>query len=147
MVELPKQAEGPHLILYDGLCGLCNRLIRFVLVRDRAGRFHFASLQSPMARSALATFNLNPDSLTTFYLLPGGGANPTFPLDKSRAALFVVTALGWPWKAAAVLGFLPTSLTDRLYDAVARNRYRLFGRQEQCNLPSAEHLSRFRDMP
>jgi predicted DCC family thiol-disulfide oxidoreductase YuxK len=147
MVGLREQGEdGPHLILYDGVCGLCNRLIRFVLAHDSARLFRFASLQSAAARSALGPSGLSPNSLTTFYLLPNHGRNGSFPLDKSRAALFVMIALGWPWKAAAILGILPTSMADRLYDIVARNRCRLFGRQEQCELPLPEHRSRFTEM-
>jgi predicted DCC family thiol-disulfide oxidoreductase YuxK len=132
-----------HLILYDGVCGLCNRFVRFVVAHDRAHIFQFASLQSRVAQSALSPFGLDPSDLTTFYLLPRHGTGGSFPLSKSRATFFVLGALGWPWRAARVLAVLPSSATDRLYDALAENRYRLFGRHELCAMPRADDPDRF----
>ena len=136
--------HGDHLLLYDGVCGMCDGLIRFVLRRD-SREFDFAALQSPAARAALTPFGGNADVLTTMYVVANyRGAAPRL-LAKSRAALFVMARLGWPWKAGAVLGLLPTSVLDSLYDVVARHRYRVFGRHEQCLMPKPEVRSRFID--
>ena len=146
MPRLQRQAvEGTHLILYDGVCGLCNRFVRFVLAHDHARLFQFASLQSRVAESALSTFGLDPGDLATFYLLPGHGTGASFPLSKSRATLFVLDALGWPWRAARIFALLPASAADGLYDLVAQNRHRLFGKLELCPRPGPEHRDRFID--
>lgn len=129
---------GAHILFYDGVCGLCNRLVRFILARDRRRRFQFAPLQSALAAETLARFGRDPRDLDTVYLLADGEL-----LNKSRAILGVLRTLGGPWSLAAVLGWLPTALLDWLYVRVARNRYRLFGRYESCRLPSAEERSRF----
>jgi predicted DCC family thiol-disulfide oxidoreductase YuxK len=143
----PKQpVEDVHLMLYDGMCGLCAGAVQFILPRDRRGAFQFASLQSAFGRTTLERFGLNPDDLTTFYLLPNYRSPGTKPLSKGRAALFVAKVLGWPWKAAAALGLLPAAVLDWGYDLVARNRYRLFGRREECFLPRPEDRGRFLDL-
>lgn len=137
-------SEGDHLLLYDGVCGMCDGLIRFVLERDERV-FDFAALQSPAAHAALAPFGGGIEALTTMYVVVNyRGAAPTL-LPKSRAALFVMARLGWPWKAGALLGVLPASVLDYLYDVVARHRYRVFGRHEQCVIPRPDVRSRFID--
>ena len=137
--------EGAHLILYDGVCGLCSRLVQFVIPCDVRGLFHFASLQSAAGRAALDPFGSRSDDLTTVYVL-AHYRNPTpVQLTKSRAALFVLTTLGWPWRAAGLLYLVPAPLADRLYDVIARHRYRIFGRHEMCFLPEPAHRRRFID--
>lgn len=137
--------EGAHLVLYDGACGLCNGLIQFVLERDRRGLFHFASLQSVAARAALEPFGSNPEDLTTLYVLVNYRGPASTQLTKGRAALFVITRLGSPWRAASLLGVFPDWVLDRVYDVIARNRYRVFGRQERCLTPRPDYGSRFID--
>jgi len=83
--------------------------------------------------------------LTSFFVVVNYRTPKSRVLSKSRAALFVAGALGWPWKAACLFGGLPTPLLDLLYDVVARNRYRLFGRHEQCLIPRPEDRDRFVD--
>jgi predicted DCC family thiol-disulfide oxidoreductase YuxK len=134
-----------HLILYDGVCGLCNRLNRFVLKRDPAGVFQFASLQGGPGQSLLRAYGRDPDSLETLYVVVSYGSKSPVLLSKSRAALFVLNALGGPWRLVAIVGMLPRRLLDWAYDLVARNRYTLFGRYESCLLPSPEYKSRFID--
>src|SRR4029077_20098595 len=87
------QARGPHLLLYDGECGLCHWIVRFVLARDRHGRFHFAALQSDAAARELAPLGGRPADLTTFYVIEDyRGPNPRLR-SRGRAAL-VVAAIG-----------------------------------------------------
>jgi predicted DCC family thiol-disulfide oxidoreductase YuxK len=136
-------ARGRHLVLYDGVCGLCNRVVQFILARDRRGVFRFAALQSALGRRLVAHAGGDPFELVAFYVVANYETAEAEVITRSRAALFVAAALGWPWKAATAIGILPTRLLDRAYDVVARNRYRLFGRYEQCLVPSAEHRDRF----
>jgi predicted DCC family thiol-disulfide oxidoreductase YuxK len=139
-------SEGEHLVLYDGVCGLCNRLNNFVLPRDNLGVFDFASLQSAVGRSALRRFGRNPEDLNTFYLVTNYRSESPALLSKACAALFVMKKLGTPWRWLGLFGVFPTALLDRVYDLTARYRYRLFGRCESCLMPSAEYKKRFIDL-
>jgi predicted DCC family thiol-disulfide oxidoreductase YuxK len=136
---------GQHLLLYDGVCGLCNRLVRFVLPRDPAGVFHYAALQSELGRSTARRHGQDPDALDTFYVVSNYRSGSPAVLRKGRAALFVVKALGAPWSFVAALGFLPDGLLNAAYDLVATRRYRIFGRYDTCMLPSAKYRDRFDD--
>ena len=132
-------------MLYDGICGLCDRLLQFVLARDRRGVFRFASLQSPLGKEMVERFGGNSNELTSFYVVANYRSNGARMFGRSRAALFVAGALGWPWKAALSLRLLPAATLDRIYDLVARNRYRFFGRFEHCLIPPPEFRHRFID--
>src|SRR6185295_1833227 len=138
-------SEGAHLLLYDGVCGLCDSLIQLVLKHDRHHVFHFASLQSDAAKAALAPFNCDPNDLTTMYVVRDYRSATPVPLARGRAALFVASMLDWPWKAATALRLLPTVLINLGYNLIARYRYRLFGRYDQCLMPSPEYRDRFID--
>jgi predicted DCC family thiol-disulfide oxidoreductase YuxK len=143
--QAPAAGEGQHLLLYDGVCGLCDRLVQFVLTHDARGAFHFAPLQSDTGRAIVEKAGANPDDLTTFYAVRDYGTPRARTLVKGRAAVFVARELGWPWKGAAMLGLLPTLVLDWGYDIVARYRYRIFGRFEQCAIPRPEQRRRFVD--
>jgi predicted DCC family thiol-disulfide oxidoreductase YuxK len=88
--------EGRHLLLYDGVCGLCDRLVQFVLTHDGRGLFRFAPLQSATGRALIERSGADPDDLTTFYVVRDYGSPRAQTLVKGRAALFVARALGWP---------------------------------------------------
>lgn len=144
-LQTPANSAGRHLILYDAVCGLCDRLVRFVLSRDRREVFHFASLQSGLGRSLARQFGCDPDRLDTFYVvLDYRSASPAL-LGRARAALFVVKALGAPWRSLAVLGILPDRILNPAYDLIARHRHGLFGRRQSCPAPPAEYQRRFVD--
>ena len=149
MSEAPPQGAGRgagrHLLLYDGVCGLCDHLVQFVLAYDRAGVFDFAPLQSGTGREAVAREGGDPDALTSFYVVRDYQTTGARSLVKARAALFVATTIGWPWRVVAALGVLPTAVLDWGYDVVARYRYRVFGRLDQCALPRPEQRKRFVD--
>ena len=134
-----------HLLLYDGECGLCNVLVRTVLAHDQRGVFHYASLQSPMASVVLDRFGSDPNDLNTFYLVVNYRSGAPSRLIKGKAALFLAASLGWPWKAAGLLRVLPNTVLDGIYDLIARNRYRVFGRGERCMVARPEQRERFVD--
>lgn len=139
-------SRGEHLVLYDGVCGLCNRLNKFVLLRDTRAIFHFASLQSAAGRTLLQRFGRNTEDWDTFLVVANYRSESPALLSKARAAFFVLKTLdvGWPW--VQVLGVLPNALLNLGYRLLARNRYRLFGRVESCLMPSAEFKERFIDV-
>jgi len=134
------------IILYDGVCGLCNRFVQFILRRDRSGVFRFASLQSTLAAPILARHGANPSDLDTVYVVFNHELPNEYLLSRSDAVLFVLKQLQGQWQLAAfLLQLLPKFLRDAAYNVVARNRYRIFGRSEICTLPSDQDRSRFLD--
>jgi predicted DCC family thiol-disulfide oxidoreductase YuxK len=143
--QVPSGVEGAHLVLYDGVCGLCSHLVQFLLEHDHRSVFNFASLQSATGKAMVERFGGNADELTSFYVLANYRADHARIFSRSGAALFVAGELGWPWKVAVLLRVLPTAILDRIYDLVARIRYRLFGRFEHCLTPRPEFRRRFID--
>jgi predicted DCC family thiol-disulfide oxidoreductase YuxK len=134
---------GTHVVLYDGVCGLCNRVLQFLLEHDHSAIFSFAPLQSPTAQAIVVKSGHDPSHLTTFYVVANFRTPHAQVLTKSDAALFVAGQLGWPWRAVTVARVLPRSVRDFIYDIVARNRYRVFGRYDQCLIPSEAARRRF----
>ena len=132
-------------MLYDGVCGLCSRLVQFLLAHDRRGVFNFASLQSATGQAIVEGAGGDPLELTTFYAVADYRTPDARVLKKSDAALFVAGTLGWPWRGARLFGVLPKALLDWAYDVVARSRYRVFGRYDRCQLPPVEFRNRFVD--
>jgi predicted DCC family thiol-disulfide oxidoreductase YuxK len=139
------EAEGTHLVVYDGVCGLCNRLLQFLLAHDNRAVFKFASLQSATGQAMVARCGGNPHDLTSFYVFANYRQSDARVLTRADAALFVAGELGWPWKAMRAAGVLPKAFLDRAYDVVARTRYRFFGRYEQCLMPRPDFRNRFVD--
>jgi predicted DCC family thiol-disulfide oxidoreductase YuxK len=136
--------DTPHpIILYDGVCGLCNRLIQFILKRDKLGVFHFAALQSEFARDILIRHSASPDDLDTLYIVLNHGSPDERLLSEATAALHVLRVIGGAWRALTVFGIFPTSLLNIGYRFIANNRYRLFGQHDQCLLPEPEWKQRF----
>lgn len=131
---------GP-LILFDGDCNLCNGAVQFVIRRDPAARFSFASLQSEAGRRALAEAGEQdlPDSIV---LVQGSRVRV-----KSAAALAIARGLRLPWPLLSVFWLVPYPLRDLVYDWVARNRYRWFGKRDSCWVPTPELRARFVDAP
>lgn len=137
--------HGEHLILYDGVCGLCNRLNQFVLARDKGAIFDFAAIQSPLGRAILLHFGKEPDHLNTFYLVSNYRSSEARLLSRSGAALAVLENLGSPWRWLRVMKVLPQALPDWGYDLIARHRYGWFGQTESCILPASAVRHRFID--
>jgi predicted DCC family thiol-disulfide oxidoreductase YuxK len=138
--------EGRHLILYDGVCGLCNRSVALILPRDPKGLFHYVWLQSEYARSLLLQAGRNPDLLDTIYVIADYKSSSPRVLSRARAALFVIARLDSPWRFLKIFEVLPTFVLDAVYSLIARNRYRLFGKYDTCLMPNPDHASRFIDL-
>lgn len=140
------QAESNPIVLYDGVCGLCNRLVQFLLKRDTHDRFRFASLQSEFANNVLPQHGLDPQDLDTVYVVRDYGQPDERLLARSDAILFMLMQLGGFWKVMGVGRALPRAFRDMVYRVVARNRYRVFGKHESCMLPEREHRNKFLDV-
>ena len=132
---------GRHVVFFDGVCGLCDRSVRFLLRRDRRDRFRFAPLQGETAHRVLPPLGGQVDDLDTMYVLTSEGRL----LRRSRAILFAATELGGAWRLVGVLRIIPTPLLDLVYRFVARVRYRVFGRFDTCSIPTPEERTRFLD--
>jgi predicted DCC family thiol-disulfide oxidoreductase YuxK len=128
------------LILFDGLCNLCNGFVQFVISRDPAGRFQFAALQSASARRALNLLDAPSPLPDTIVLVEEGKV-----FTGSTAALRIARRLTFPWPFAGALLAVPRPLRDWLYGVVARRRYRWFGRRHGCLVPTVALRSRFLD--
>ncbi len=134
---------GP-IVLYDGVCALCNGLVRFVLARDRAGVLRFASLQGDVARAALARHGRNPEALDTLVVVLDAELPAERLLDRSTAALFVLRQLPGIWTVVGrMMNAVPASLRDVVYRFIARTRYRTFGKYDACPLPPPAVRDRF----
>ena len=148
-LEVRPEVNSPRastVVLYDGVCGLCNRLNRFLLRRDRHGRILFAALQGQVARETLARHKANPSDLDTVYVMADWQTPRERALSRSRGVLYAVGQLGGGWKILATLGTLvPPPLADLAYRLVARNRYRIFGKYDSCPIPPPEWRARFLD--
>jgi predicted DCC family thiol-disulfide oxidoreductase YuxK len=132
------------VILYDGVCGLCNRIVRFILKRDSRDRFRFATLQSEFARGLLHKHGMIADKLESTYLVLDPHQATERALIRSEASIAILRELGGFWHAlAGLLAILPCGLSDWGYNLVARYRYRLFGKYDTCPLPDERTRSKF----
>lgn len=142
----PDDTSGPApILLYDGVCGLCDRLVQFTLPRDKNGVLRYAALQSELGTEILRRHGRNPDDLDTLAVVVDRGLPTERLLVRSRAALFVASTFGGAWRLLAVLRIVPTFLLDLAYRGVARIRYRVFGKFDACQLPRPEWRDRFLD--
>jgi len=136
------------IVLYDGVCGLCNRLVQFILKRDRRDHFRFAALQSSFARAILARHRLNPDALDTFYIAFNYGETTEYVLSRDEGVAAVLDQLGGVWSIwAKLFRIFPRRLRRWQYDLIARTRYRLFGKYHACPLPDPTLRHKFLDLP
>ena len=135
------------IVFYDGICGLCNRLVQFLLKRDRHDRLRFASLQSDFASKVLGRHGIDPKDLDTVHVVENYQQSNERVLDRSDAILRAGRELGGIWAFAAKLGsVVPRPLRNLFYRFVANNRYRVFGKYETCMLPEPQHRAKFLDM-
>jgi predicted DCC family thiol-disulfide oxidoreductase YuxK len=144
MAEVDSKTRiGSHIVLYDGVCGLCNNFVKFVLRHDQNQRFLFASLQSDFAYRALSKHNRNPKDLNTIFVIVDYGLKNERLLLRAKAAIYVLSELGNGWRLCALLNLLPDSLLDGVYNLIAKYRYKWFGKFDSCQLPDADESKRF----
>jgi predicted DCC family thiol-disulfide oxidoreductase YuxK len=130
------------VLLYDGVCGLCNRTVQFVLRHDREKKFRFAPLQSAFAAGVLGKKGVSASDLNSFYIVVFRGEDVL--LERSDAAIFLMNELPGIWPTVArVLRLFPRAIRDWGYRVIARSRYRLFGKYETCPVPSEAERERF----
>lgn len=138
---MDRMEESPHpILLFDGVCNLCNGSVQFILRRDPEARFRFASLQSAVGQRYLDELRIDRRAVDSIILVEGDRW-----YMEGDAALRIARLLPGPWKILGIFRLLPRPLRDRLYRLVARNRYRWFGKRESCWLPTPELRGRFLD--
>lgn len=134
---MEEQRYPDKIILFDGVCNLCEKAVQFIIQRDPQGLFHFASLQSSIGHTLQQQHQL-PAAFTSFIYIENGK-----PYLRSTAALKVAGKLTGGWKLLSILLIVPQFLRDFVYDFIARNRYRWMGKKEACWLPTPELKKRF----
>ena len=126
------------LILFDGVCNLCNKSVQIVLKHDTKQQFRFASIQSDIGQQVLQQYGISTNQINTVVLLDKHQI-----YTHSTAALRIAQRLGGGWQLATFALYIPKPLRDAVYNLIAQNRYRWFGRQESCWIPTPELKSRF----
>ena len=135
------------IILYDGVCGLCNRLVQFLLKHDRHGRLRYASLQSDFAAKVLQRHGIDPKDLDTLHVIENYEQPDERVSQRSDAVLRAGRELGGLYSPLTSLAkIIPRPLRDLVYRFVAQNRYRVFGKYDTCMLPEPNQRSRFLDI-
>ena len=131
--------DGKKIILFDGVCNLCNAAVQFIIRRDRHDRFCFAALQSEVGKELSRARHIDTSQVDSIILIDPGIAY----YIKSDAALEIARELrGYGWMPL-MLGWIPRGVRDSVYDLVARNRYRWFGKKDQCMIPTPELQQKF----
>ena len=139
MSTVPSSQNAETILLFDGVCNLCNSVVQFIIPLDPNGVFKFASQQSEAGQKLLEQHQL--PAMNTVVLIANGQV-----FSKSDAVLEIGKRLGAPWSYFGVFRWLPKGFRDFLYDVVAKNRYRVFGQRESCWLPTPELRARFLDI-
>ena len=132
--------ENNSIILFDGVCNLCNNSVHFIIKRDKKKRFLFTSLQSDAARDILLQFQLKNSEIDSILFIENGKI-----YQKSDAILKIVKHLNGIWKISYGFIIIPKFIRDYVYIIIAKNRYRWFGKREVCMIPTKELQTRFLD--
>lgn len=136
MIELPKNKE---LILFDGVCNLCNRSVQLVIKNDKKNIFLFAPLQGQTAKHIISKYNIDTSKVDSILLyIPEKGL-----FLKSTAALKIASRLGFAWNLFSLFLIIPAFIRNWIYDLIAKNRYTWFGKKEACMVPTEELKSKF----
>lgn len=136
--SVPAFPDKHPVIIFDGYCALCSGWANFVLRHDRHAKYRLLSAQSALGKALYVHYGLDPDDYQTNILIENGHA-----WFKSRGSIRMVAGLGLPWSLVSLLRIFPVFAMDFLYDFVAKNRLRFFGKRESCYLPPAEYANRF----
>jgi predicted DCC family thiol-disulfide oxidoreductase YuxK len=130
--------NSENVILFDGVCNLCNHTVQFILKRDYQDQFKFASLQSDFGQQLLKDQGLNQTDFNSFIYLRSGELK-----QKSDAALFVVKDLKNMWQLLYVFILVPKPIRDFVYSFIAKNRYKVFGKRDSCMIPEKPYQNKF----
>ncbi|SEQ48733.1 Predicted thiol-disulfide oxidoreductase YuxK, DCC family [Hyunsoonleella jejuensis] len=131
--------KDKQLILFDGVCNLCNTSVQFVIKHDKKNRFMFAPLQSETGEKIIKYFNIDTSKVDSILLYtPEEGV-----VSKSTAALKVASKLGFPTNMLSVFLIIPPFMSNWVYDFVAKNRYRWYGKKDACMIPTPELKRKF----
>jgi len=133
--------SNKKIILFDGVCNLCNSWVQFVIKRDKRDLFRFAALQSEPGKDMLRQRGMDGHGMDSIVLIEPGMAYYT----KSDAVLQIAKAFGGGWKLCSLLSWIPRPLRDAMYDLVARNRYSWYGKRDSCMIPTPELNAKFLD--
>jgi len=136
--RVPAFPDDKPIFFFDGICALCTGFGEFILRHDRDRVFRIATAQSALGQTILAHYDLPTDDFTTNLLLIDGR-----PLTKSDSFIATMTRLPFPWPLFGLMRLAPRWLRDRVYDPIARNRYRWFGTRAECRLPTPAEAERF----
>jgi predicted DCC family thiol-disulfide oxidoreductase YuxK len=130
--------EAESILLFDGVCNLCNAAVNFVIDRDPRARIKFASLQSEAGQQLLKRFGLSTSDFDTMVLVEGDRY-----YTRSSAGLRLSRRLKQPWPLLYGLIIIPPPIRNLVYNVIARHRYRWFGRSQECRVPTPESSQRF----
>jgi predicted DCC family thiol-disulfide oxidoreductase YuxK len=130
--------NGKGIVLFDGVCHLCDGAVRFILKRERAAELKFAPLQSDSGKYLLEKYGYPSAYLDGLILIENNRAH-----DRSSACLRIAGKLNFPWRLLFLLLIIPKPLRDFIYGIIAAVRYRWFGKKESCSLPTGEDQARF----
>jgi predicted DCC family thiol-disulfide oxidoreductase YuxK len=136
--EVPAFPDDRPIVIFDGQCVLCSGSAQVILRHDTRGHFRLLAAQTPLGLALYVHYGLDPRDYETMILIADGVA--TF---RAEAGIRIAQGLGLPWSLVAGVRILPPSWRDRLYDVLARNRFRMFGRREACYMPDPRHADRF----
>lgn len=126
------------IIIFDGVCNFCNASVNFIMKQDKKQVFRFTSNQNEVGQNLLMQYNRNPEKVETIYLIEEG-----ICYEKSTAALRIAKQLSFPFYLAYPALIIPAFIRDFIYDFIARNRYKWFGKKETCRIPSPAERERF----
>jgi len=126
------------IILFDGVCNFCNGAVNFTIKRDKKKRIRFAPLQSEAGNTLLKQYDLPQEEMSSFIFIENGKA-----YNRSTAALRVCRYLGWLWPLCYGLIIVPKFIRDSIYNWIAKNRYKWFGKREFCMIPTPDVKARF----
>ena len=127
-----------YILLFDGVCNLCNSTVKFTIKRDPKEKFKFASLQSESGQALLKKFGLPNNDFNSFVLIRGDKY-----YQKSSAALQVLKELGGIWQLFYILILVPKPIRDYVYNVIAKSRYKIFGKKDACMIPTPDIKKRF----
>lgn len=133
-----KKVKNEYIILFDGICNFCNSSVNFIIDKDNKHMFKFSSLQSLFGKETLRKFNLPVETFSSLILTDGNAY-----YTHSSAALRIARHLSFPYNLLYILIIVPPFIRNYLYDIVARNRYKWFGKRDSCRLPSNEERDKF----